>query len=207
VSPRPRWELKPRAPGPEPPRPTWREPVARRVVFDPIEWEWIQWEAARRYRAAEAARAANQFGDAREPKSGRLRDLDGVLGEAAVAKHLNLWWSPSPWIRGAADFEGFLEARWTESCVNARLPIREKDDDSRIFILACLREVVGDHGDSRPGAFLRGWFFGFEAKRQEWASDPKDSRPPAWLVPWRFLRDLDTLPDVHRYRLIVDPDA
>ena len=185
------WEQRPRASRPEPPRPIRPHPVDVRVKFSKLEHEWFRFDGERRQEYAVKNKAKMQFGDALT----NARNVPAATAEAAVAKQLNVYWHPTPWIRGAADVAGFIEVRWTEHHAGAKLPVRPDDDETRIFML-----VSGD--ESNGGYYIRGWIYGWEAKRREWASNPADGKPPAWLMPVEFLRDLETLPDVHGYRLI-----
>ena len=193
------WAETPRAtPKPEPPRadqrPDYAAPQPVRIEFSGPEREWMRFDGELRQDAALARGAKHLFGERDEPAD-RRRNVDTAASEAGVAKLLNVYWHPTPWQPGVADLAGCIEVRWTLGHNGARLPVRAKDDETRIYVLVSGNDSVG-------GMFARGWCYGWEAKRREWATDARDPRPAAWLVPVDQLRDLATLPDVHRFRLI-----
>jgi hypothetical protein len=165
VSPRARWEPKSRAKRPEPPKPI-------PIHFTEAERHWIRWDGERRQARDEARGGRHYFGQ-NNSESDRARNIDAAGGEAGITKLLNVYWYPTPRQPGVAVVAGVIEVRWTLHHANARLPVRAMDDKTRIYVLT-------SGNDSRGGLFARGWLYGWEAKRQEWATDPKDPRPAAW---------------------------
>jgi hypothetical protein len=196
---KPRWLERSRPTRPEPAKPERPEPKPVRIDFTPIERAWLIADGNGRQARAHAAGGVHKWNDRATPEQARLRHIDAASAEAAVAKLLNLWWHPTPYEPGVADVAGFIEVRWTDHHVNAKLHVHDADDESRIFVLVSGNAEAG-------GIFVRGWLYGFEAKRDEWHYVRTPGRPAAWWVPWEFLRDLDTLPDVHRYRLTGEPE-
>lgn len=192
------WEERPRRRRPEAPRPIRPEPQPVRVEFTEVEREWIRFHGQSRTLNARRAKArTNLRGDPISPAQRMKRDQDALGGEAGVAKACNVWWYPTPWEKGAADIEGFIEVRWTERQVLPRLTVFPNDVETRIFVL-----ITGNE-DTMGGYFIRGWMYGHEAQRDEWWGRLHPDRPPAWNVPVDCLRDWRTLPDVHRFRLRV----
>jgi hypothetical protein len=106
--------------------------------------------------------------------------IKGARAEAAVAKHLDRWWSPGE--RGAADV-GAYQVRYT-SHTTGGLIIHPDDDDAAPFIL-----VTGG-----PFRFvLVGWIWGGHAKRDNYWADPAGGRA-AFFVPQVALYAMSELP-------------
>jgi len=101
---------------------------------------------------------------------GWQRDIEGALGEVALAKSLNVF------IADHNDMKcpdvGSVDCRMTPR-ENGRLIIHPDDPDDRAFYL-----VTGAYGDY----VVRGWIRGGDAKRVEWWTDPSGGRP-AYFVP------------------------
>ena len=111
-------------------------------------------------------------------------DLEGLLAEAAVAKHLGVHFSP---VTGALDTasgdvgDTGLQVRSTKH-TNGSLIIHESDDDHHKFIL-----VTGSQGRYD----VRGWCVAREVKLKEYWKVYK-TRGSFW-VPQSALRSMDEL--------------
>ena len=100
-------------------------------------------------------------------------NIEGALGEMALAKHLGLFWSKGN--LGGSDV-GEFEVRTTTKPSN-RLILHDKDSSDAIFYL--LTGVNGKY-------VIRGWIPGGEGKQKEYWSDPQTGRP-AYFVPQKNL--------------------
>jgi hypothetical protein len=97
------------------------------------------------------------------------KDLNGALGELALAKHLDVYWLPT--MRPQAGDVGRHEARattWPNGC----LIVHPEDRDDRPYYL-----VV----NAPPTFRIVGWLLGADAKRNEWWDATKPT--PAYFVP------------------------
>lgn len=104
--------------------------------------------------------------------------LEGCLGEMAVARHLQCYWS------GKGEFRGFdvgtVQVRTTRH-EDGRLILHPKDNDDHQFWL-----VTGINGVYR----IRGWIYGFDGKKEEFWEDPKKEDRHAFFVPQhKLMRD------------------
>ena len=106
----------------------------------------------------------------------------GALGEMAVAKYLDLYWSGSVDTFALADIGREIQVRTTDKDTN-RLIVRPVDDNEACFVLARGRN---DHYD------IVGWVFGLEAKRPELSQAP-GGRDSAYFVPDSALRPITEL--------------
>ena len=105
----------------------------------------------------------------------------GAAGELAFAKATNRFWSGSIDTFSNPDV-GAIQVR-TRSKHDYELLVRVKDDDEAIYVL-----VTGQIPEFR----VRGWMFGKEAKRKEWALTHGD-RPSAFFVPHDEMRAIEDL--------------
>lgn len=111
---------------------------------------------------------------------------DGCLAEAAVAKHLNVWWNGALGDFKAADVGGNIQVRstpWSNGC----LILHRDDNDEQPFILVLTHKA--------PTYLLAGWIRGREGKQEKfWTSKTykKESRP-AYFVPQDKLNGMSTL--------------
>ena len=124
----------------------------------------------RRVRNIKAARVERRAAIDIKAADGWVRDIEGALGEVALAKALNVF------IADHGDMKcpdvGDVDVRMTMH-ENGRLIIHPDDPDDRAFYL-----VTGAYGDY----VVRGWIRGGDAKRDEWWTDPSGGRP-AYFVP------------------------
>lgn len=114
----------------------------------------------------------------------RLRFADGIHGimaEIALARVLNLAWTPGGIRVSRGDVGGKIEVRVTEH-PGGHLLVYENDDDSSPFVL-----MVGHY----PGFRAAGYILARDAKRREWFNAKAD--PPGYWVPQAALNDLETL--------------
>lgn len=147
-------------------------------------------------------RQSTNLSDGREDAHGAARDngwqlhIDGALGELAVAKFLNLFWSGQLGNLRADDV-GSLQVRTTTHDAG-RLLIHKTDPDDKVFVL-----VVG----YAPSLRLAGWILGRDAKQEKWWDDPmalKGREPrPCFCVPQLRLNPMAQL--VHRPPLPAAP--
>ena len=108
--------------------------------------------------------------------------IEGALGEMAVAKGLDVYWTGKNKLRGI-DVGGRFEVR-TRPKGNYDLILHPADSDEAIFVL-----VVG-----RMGKYtLRGWIFGRDGKKEEYWGDKYNTGRPAYWVPQRALAPMDEL--------------
>ena len=112
----------------------------------------------------------------RKPAYGAGKDndwqlnIEGALGEAALAKHLDHYWLGTGVLRSPD--VGKVDVR-TTTHPKGRLIIHKEDPDDRRFYL-----LIGCNGKY----MLHGSIMGADAKRDEWWSDPNTGRP-AYFVP------------------------
>jgi hypothetical protein len=108
--------------------------------------------------------------------------IGGAMGEMAVAKWLNVFWSGKLGILTPGDV-GDFEVR-TRSGDWHDLIIYEKDLSNSKFIHVTGHKFVYT---------IHGWIYGHEGQKKEYWSDPTKKNRWAFFVPQANLRDLDTL--------------
>lgn len=118
-------------------------------------------------------------------KHGWFNHILGALGEQAVAKELNIFWSGSIGNLRASDVGGY-EVR-TRSSHWHDLILHKEDHDDREFIL-----VTGNGSDYK--FCMRGWMYGREAKQERYWADPSGDNRWAYFVAQAELRPIKTLP-------------
>lgn len=106
-------------------------------------------------------------------------NIDGALGEMAVAQWRDKYWTGNLGNLKAADV-GSLEVR-TSLRDDARLILHKDSPDNRCFILVT---GVG------PVFMLRGWIWAREGKRSEFWCDPTSQGRAAFFVPQSVLRPM-----------------
>lgn len=109
-------------------------------------------------------------------------DIQGAFGEAALAKHLNVWWMG---VGTMGKDVGDFQIRCSDY-ENASLIVRQKDKDNEIFVL------VTGYGLKYK---LCGWCYGYEAKQAKYikTTTPRDRLYPAYFVPQSDLRSMDLI--------------
>lgn len=106
------------------------------------------------------------------------KNIEGALGECALAKALNLYWPGKGGFR-EHDVHN-MQVRSSERD-DARLIIHKEDGDGDLFWL-----VTGKLGKYK----VHGCISGEHAKREEWWSDPSGTGRPAYFVPREALEML-----------------
>ncbi len=122
--------------------------------------------------------AANDFGSA----VGLC--LTGVLGEMAVAKALNKFWTGNVGQHGTTDVGGDngVEVR-TRTEKGRNLILHPKDDDNKKFVVAVTQDA--------PNILLTGWCTGKSGKKEEyWQTF---TGRPCYFVPDEALQPMETL--------------
>jgi hypothetical protein len=104
----------------------------------------------------------------------------GCIGECALAKHLDRFWSGAVGNYEAADVGGHCQVRATAHPAG-RLILHPDDNDRQPFVLARV-------DDNR--VTLVGWMLGGEGKRDDYWQEPQPGRP-AFLVPNDVLHDMN----------------
>lgn len=115
-------------------------------------------------------------------KNGWQLHVEGALGEAAVAKGLNIFWNGSIGTFKAPDVAD-LQVRST-TWSSGSLIIHKADSSKEIFIL-----VTGVNGSY----VLRGWMYGADAKNEKYWKDPKKENRFAYFVPQSDLEPMSKL--------------
>lgn len=102
-------------------------------------------------------------------------NIEGALGEMALAKYLGIYWDGKGEMREPD--VGNVDVRTTPK-PNNRLILHPKDPDDRVFYL-----LTGYNGQY----VVRGSILGKDGKKQEYWTDPKTGRP-AYFVPQEALK-------------------
>lgn len=114
----------------------------------------------------------------------------GCIGEFAVAKYLNLYWSPTIGEFGRHDVGGLVEVRSIERASH-RLIVNPDDKPERPFVLAFI-DLTRGNGRTLP-VDLRGWIFGVDAQQDKHWGTLDDGRPPTFAVRQHFLSPMPEL--------------
>lgn len=102
-------------------------------------------------------------------------NVEGCLGEMALAKYLGVWWPGKGRFRDC-DVSN-VDVR-TATKDHYRLILHKEDPDDRVFYL-----LTGVNGVYT----VRGWILGEDGKNEEWWEDPDTGRP-AYFVPQSVLK-------------------
>ena len=122
-----------------------------------------------------------------DPRFNEQMDMSGAVGEACVAKFLNVFWMGGD--LGSRDVglaAGGCEVR-TKGDRNHRLILHPADHDDVPYVSVCVKDGA---------ALICGWLFGKEGKQEKYWSEPVPGRP-AYFVPNSDLRPAATLKDWH----------
>lgn len=152
------------------------------VVLTKYEIELAMFVANQRQGMNVENGAAHRHGA--DPADGMRLHREGCLGELAVAKALNLFWSGAIGDYGAIDVGNMVEVR-AKNRPDHRLILHEDDTDDFPWVSV-------DVG-SAPNISLRGWVMGRDGKRSEWWADPARSNRWAYWVPNVELRPMREL--------------
>ena len=101
-------------------------------------------------------------------------NIEGALGEAAVAKRLGIYWAGKGKLREPD--VGIVDVR-TSRKHNGDLILHKEDPDDRVFW-----KVTGENGRY----VIRGWILASDGKKDEYWRDGTKGRP-AYFVPHDFL--------------------
>lgn len=116
------------------------------------------------------------------PEEAEMFDIRGAVGEAIVAKYLNIFWLGVGTFGG--DDVGAFQVRST-GWRGGALRLHPKDDDNKAYISVYVCEGRGR---------IYGWLWGHEGKQEQYWSDPTGKDRPAFFVPASELRDMASLP-------------
>lgn len=155
------------------------------VTLTQAEVRIANWIGEQRYLGNRKAKRRGKHGVssfATEP------DRIGTVGELAVAKALNLWWSGLA-KRGEPDVGGCVEVR-TVSKPTYRLLVHKNDPDDLPFVLVAPKKQGGRK------YVLRGWIMGGEAKREAWWQKLRGDRKHCYAVPHDELRPMSEIGEV-----------
>jgi hypothetical protein len=98
------------------------------------------------------------------------RSIEGAMGECALAKHLDHFWSKG--LPGDTDV-GPHDVRQTHHA-NGKLIVHPSDDDNRRFYL--VTGLLGKYN-------IHGYMYGRQAKQQKYWCDPQGTNRFAYFVP------------------------
>ena len=142
-------------------------------------------KALAQVRIDDAIKSGNppRWGTAWGDSGSRRRNLVGVLGELAVARSLNIYFSGG--FCGSADV-GEFEVRATER-ENGRLILHPSDKDHSVFVL-----VTGVNLDKFT-ANVRGWILAADGKKPEFWDDPTFRNKPAFFIEPKLLQPMKDL--------------
>jgi len=145
------------------------------IKVELTSWEMVQAAIAGVMRNIESHKLGREAGGPQD----RMwqRHVEGALGEAAVAKHVNVYWTGKGELY---DFDvGNFDVR-TADAHHKRLILHPEDDDARNFWF-----VTGIMGSYQ----IHGWILGKKGKLGKYWQDPGTGRP-AFFVPKEALQDL-----------------
>jgi hypothetical protein len=107
-------------------------------------------------------------------------DIQGAIGELAVAKWSGRYWTGLSFVKGESDVVG-LEVRFTPR-EDGDLILRDRDPDDAVYVL-----VTGALVGPRPSLTLRGCLWSRDGKIPEFRSGD------CWRVPQKRLIDVEKL--------------
>jgi hypothetical protein len=108
--------------------------------------------------------------------------IRGSVGEAIVAKFLNLFWLGVGVFRG--DDVGNYQVRAT-AWRGGDLRLHDKDEDDKPYISVYVCEGEG---------LVFGWIYGRDGKQKKYWKDPTGTGRPAYFIPVDELRPMSELP-------------
>lgn len=115
----------------------------------------------------------SRSGESQHDLFGRM--VIGALAEAALAKHLNKFWSKG--VKGSADVDD-VDVRCTHYH-SGDLEMHTWDKDDRKYYL--LTGMLGTYT-------VKGWIYGKDAKKPEFWKVKKEGRDPQFWVPQSYLQ-------------------
>ena len=102
-------------------------------------------------------------------------DIEGALGEMALAKYLNLYWQGKGKVRDF-DVGGKMEVKTVKSTKLSLILHKDYPDDYVYWLM------IGIYGSYE----VAGWIYGRDGKQEKYYKDPKGGRP-AYFVPTKAL--------------------
>ena len=129
-------------------------------------------------------KATASHGAPTDPAEALKLHIIGMLGEAALAKALGLWWM------GDSEIHGPDVAQWHVRAVTrptSRLIVHDNDPDEAAYVLVDISRL--------PVCVIVGWIYGKDAKQPEHWQNPGTNRP-AYFVPRHALNTTDTVTDL-----------
>jgi hypothetical protein len=158
-----------------------------------VELEWYELYQAGKvgwHRHVEAIRRKLR-NKKRGEKPSYVAHIEGCLGEVAVAKATNRYWSGSVNVgKRVPDVGSHIEVRCRDETAGQRdLIVRSDDPDDRVMVLVTWDE------DSLPALRVEGWIEVKKAKRKEYEKNPM-GYGVAYFVPKDKLKDIRRLPHV-----------
>lgn len=119
-------------------------------------------------------------------------DIEGALGEVAVAKFLGVYWWAGVNVWKGADLLDFVQVRYSQA-ERPRLIVRSGDSPDDFYVLV----VPG----ARDGEYvILGGIWGRDARKDEFVDAPAN-RPAAWMVPHERLIPAEAIPGALGLRL------
>ncbi len=170
---------------------TWKESAMEKIVVKITEGELYVAAQTALMRQMDALRKDRKtdYGGWWE---GWTSNVVGTVGEKAVAKHYNLYWSGAFGDLSAADVCG-LQVRTSQQGW-ADLRINTDDTDSDIFVLVTLEDCLGGEKDCRILATLQGWAYAEEAKANpDWYREGKKGTTKRHWMPQSELHPMSEL--------------
>lgn len=110
----------------------------------------------------------------------------GQLGERAVAKALDLYWSGAAFTFSAPDLSHNIEVRTTRR-VGQGVKVRPADDPAKKVV-----GVLVEDGREQGPYVILGWIYAGDAKRKAWGRRPYGG-PLYYAVPPQALRPIEEL--------------
>lgn len=141
------------------------------IEFTPQEFDHAAYAGYRRRMAALTREAEGRYGAAPTDSAAWGMDIEGALGEAAVAKYRKLPWSIGS--IGAPDVGDNIQVRTTDYRFGHLILHKPDRDDASFYLVV----------PPNPGSMTRlviGWIYGWEGKKDcYWKKDIK--RPSYWI--------------------------
>jgi len=133
-------------------------------------------------RAISALRGNRPDRHGADSNNGWSLHIEGAAGELAVARVVDRFWTmPVDTFKDGGDV-GAYQVR-TRSSHSYELIVRPDDRELDRYILVTGRA---------PHFTVRGWVFGYEARKDEWLQTHGE-REPAWFVPHHALHGIETI--------------
>jgi hypothetical protein len=155
------------------------------IELTDAEYRVAVWLGKQRQAAAERDGREDQHGLEQGSKEPLQCHIEGVVGEMAGAKALNIYWTPTINTFKAADLFDDIQVR-ARGKHSYDLLIRDGDEDLEYFVHVTLDPA------SHKRAIVRGYLRGQDGKRPEFRKD-YGNRSPAWFIPTKHLKPITQL--------------